>query len=511
MLKPWVMRAVLGVAGGALGALAFDPTVTVLALPVGLAAWLVALTGVRLRHAALISFGFGLAHFLVLLTWVKAVAWGGWPALSAAEALFLVPVGVLIVWFRRHLPGWPLWAAAVWVAFESLRSSWPLSGLPWGRLSYAAIDTWWAPGVGWYGFSVVSALIFLSAAVPVWTWDLLRDRGAGALRSPAWGAGVLVVLALTLAPVLAPSSPETTGTARIAVVQGDVPGLGNDLLAHHRAVTQSHSDLTVELAERIAAGEEDPVDLVIWPENSLAVDPLRDGRGRAAIQRASDAIGVPILVGAMTDAEDPRHVLNQGIVWNPGTDESDDHPERYTKRHPVPFGEYIPLRHLLSGRVPALEQVPRDMLSGARETPLRIGDLRVANAICFDVAYDDSMHGQLRQGAQMAVVQTSNAMFIGTDQIEQQFEISRLRAIESGRWLAVAAVNGVSGIIRPDGTVAELVPEQTRAVAVSEVDLIEATTPAVRLGPWPQRLAGVVALVGLVLAGWRRRRSTPAP
>ena len=49
-------------------------------------------------------------------------------------------------------------------------------------------------------------------------------------------------------------------------------------------------------------------------------------------------------------------------------------------------------------------------------------------------------------------MQTSNAMFINTAQIDQQFEISRLRAVETGRYVVVAAINGVSGIVAPDGT-----------------------------------------------------------
>ena len=93
------------------------------------------------------------------------------------------------------------------------------------------------------------------------------------------------------------------------------------------------------------------------------------------------------------------------------------------------------------------------MLSGSRQEPLPIGDSLVAAAICFDVAYDDGLHAQLAAGGQLVTVQTSNAMFIHTDQIDQQFEISRLRAQETGRYVLVAATNGVSGIIAPDGTV----------------------------------------------------------
>ena len=129
------------------------------------------------------------------------------------------------------------------------------------------------------------------------------------------------------------------------------------------------------------------------------------------------------------------------------------------------------------------------MLSGTRITPLTIDGARVAAAICFDVAYDDGIHDQVAEGGQLLTVQTSNAMFIHTNQIEQQFEISRLRALETGRYVAVAAVNGVSGIIAPDGTVVERAGIRTQAVLTADVGLVDEVTPGVRLGPWPGRVA----------------------
>ncbi len=88
-------------------------------------------------------------------------------------------------------------------------------------------------------------------------------------------------------------------------------------------------------------------------------------------------------------------------------------------------------------------------------------------------------------------------MFIHTDQIDQQFAISRLRAIETHRYVVVAAINGVTGVIAPDGSVVTSVPARTRAYVDSRVGLYDVVTPAVRIGPWLGRLC-----VGLVVVGW---------
>mgnify|MGYP003296159322 CR=1 FL=1 len=115
------------------------------------------------------------------------------------------------------------------------------------------------------------------------------------------------------------------------------------------------------------------------------------------------------------------------------------------------------------------------------------------------VTNDDGIYAQVTRGAQMLTVQTSNATFIHTDQIDQQFAISRLRAIETGRYVVVAATNGVSGVITPDGEVLDRAGVRTRDVLVERIGLDSAITPAVRIGAWSGRLFIALSVLGLAL------------
>ena len=110
------------------------------------------------------------------------------------------------------------------------------------------------------------------------------------------------------------------------------------------------------------------------------------------------------------------------------------------------------------------------------------------------------------------MVQSSQATFIHTDQTDQQFAITRLRAMETGRWVAVATTNGVSGLIAPDGHVIATADKRTRAVLVERLGLTSQLTPATRIGPWSGRAAMVLTVVGvlLVLLPYRRRRQEDA-
>ena len=488
-------RTVVAAVAGAALAGAFEPVGLTLLVPLCVAALVLCTAGVPAHRAWLPGLAFGLTFFHVVQVWMIAVGPDAWLGLSLVEAAFFAPLGVVTALVADRRLG-PVWVAAAWVAVETVRSSWPFSGMPWGRLSYSVVDTVWAHGLPWFGFTGVSFLLALTGALLA---HAVRRRPSAVAASATVGT----ILAVTLLPAVVRWDTGEGRTVTVAAVQGDVPGAGNDLVGVHREVTRNHVDATLELAERVAAGEEKAPQLVVWPENSTAVDPFRDGTVNRGIRSAANAVGVPVLVGAMVDSDRASEVLNQGIVWDPVTGGGD----RYTKLHPVPFGEYIPWRDVVfRGNLGKLRQIGRDMASGTRLEPLRAGDVLLANAICFDVAYDDGLHAQVRRGADLVTVQTSNAMFIHTHQVEQQYEITRLRALETGRAVVVAATNGITGVIGADGVPVAQAEKRSTEVLVADIRTSDRITPAVLMGPWPGRLAVLVSFLVLLAPRTERRR-----
>ena len=486
------------VAGGALS-LAFEPVALPWVIPFALAARLLALRGLDARRGWLPGLAFGVGFYLVHIWWMHAVGYGAWLALAGAETLFYAALGSVDAVVLRGR-WWPLWTAISWTAMEWLRGGWPFGGMPWGRLAFAVIDTPLAPTLPYAGLAGVGLLLAVAGALLAWLVISPGRRRAGVLA--------LAVLCLLVAvPSWRPWHPDVVGHADVVAVQGNVPGDG-DVLANYRQITRNHIDLTVALGRRIAAGERPRPAFVLWPENSTAIDPLTDTATDTGIWQAARAVGVPVVVGGLPNAPDRTHVLNQGIVWDPVTGAGD----RYTKHHPVPFGEYMPLRGLLGKHnFGGLRVLDYDMVAGTRTTPLHVGGLRVADAICFDVAYDDVLDAQVRNGGQLVTVQTSNASFTGTAQIAQQFAITRVRAMETGRYAVVAALNGVSGVIAPDGRVLASAPIRTEAVLQRDVGLISGSTPAVVLGSRPGQVAAWLLLARLIascIIHWRRRRHT---
>jgi apolipoprotein N-acyltransferase len=502
-------RLALAAASGLAAALSFEPFGWAYLLPVAVAGMTISVRGATAGRAFGTGTTFGLVFMLVLLPWLRVIGTDAWIALSLLEALFYGLAGAATAAVVR-LRWWPLWTATVWVGVELLRGTVPFGGFPWGRLAFAVIDTPVAPALAYLGPAGTTYLVALVGTSLAWAVLAVRRtpvRAVGALL-----ASCVVAVAFDVTPVNAPSPRADQRSFTVVAVQGNVPGEGMDAFSERRAVLDNHVNATLALAGRIAAGRTPRPDLVIWPESSTDIDPFQDPTAYAQIQQAVDAVGVPVLVGAMVDGDEPSDVYNQGIVWHPGTGPG----ERYSKRHPVPFGEYIPFRDVLAQYFQRLDQIPRDMVPGTEPGVLTMNGITIGDVICFEVAYDSVVRDAVTPRTQALVVQTNNATYMGTGQVEQQFAIARLRAIETGRPVVVAATNGVSGIIAPDGSVQERAPVRTRAVLVQQLLGPVGSPLALALGAWVQVVLSLISVVVTALGvrlGYRRRsrREVAAP
>jgi apolipoprotein N-acyltransferase len=107
----------------------------------------------------------------------------------------------------------------------------------------------------------------------------------------------------------------------------------------------------------------------------------------------------------------------------------------------------------------------------------------------------------------LVVVQTNNATFGRSGETSQQLAMGRLRAVEHGRTVLVAATSGISAVIAPDGRLVESAPVFTRDVLSAQVPARSGTTLATRLGAVPELLLSGLALAAAALAVRRRARA----
>ncbi|WP_420811705.1 apolipoprotein N-acyltransferase [Micromonospora endophytica] len=511
------VAVVLAVAAGLALLVSFPPYGWWPLAPVGVALLAAATHRRRLRAGAGLGFLTGLALFAPLLAWTNLhTGYLPWVLLSLLQAGYLALLGVATAWVSPlvdRIPAvWPAVTGVLWVGQEALRDRTPFGGFPWGRLAFGQ------DGSPLLRLAALGGAPFVTFAVAVTgglllagVWWLVRARragGEGRWWVPAAGCVAAVVLLLgggLLVPVAAPNGGESV---TVAIVQGNVPRLGLDFNAQRQAVLDNHVNATLALADEVGDGSRARPDLVVWPENSSDIDPLRNPAAGARISAAADAIGAPILVGAVLTGPQQGQVRNAGLLWHPGR--GPDLEQLYVKRHPVPFAEYVPLRRIARMVSDQVDRVRADFVAGTTAGVLRTPAVVLGDVICFEVAYDGLVRDTVVGGAQLLVVQTNNATF-DVAEARQQLAMVRLRAVEHGRPALMASTVGVSGFVAPDGRVSDATGFNTRAVVVRQVPLTGGRTLATRVGVLPEVLLAGLAVAALVGAAVLRRRKGAGP
>jgi apolipoprotein N-acyltransferase len=474
--------------------------------PISVATFTIAAWNTNKKTSALIGFIFGLVSFRVQHDWLVVVGADATWILSIYLALWIALIGVCISILsraitRRTIP-WPVGLMAIgsiWVLEEFLRGRFPFGGYPWARLAFSQTDSplaFWSQlgGIPWLSFIVVMIAVALVGIVFI-----------SSMRAKLVLTFIVIasfVIPLTLSSRT--SDEPTESTIAIGVVQGGTPQTGMGAMDVRRAVLENHVNETIKLADKVKSGEVPQPEIVIWPENSSDLDPFTEPEAAVLIDKAAQAIGVPILVGAVVDsATDPENeVYNMGILWDPVTGPGDT----YIKNAPVPFGEFIPFRSLLTQFISRYDRVTRDFAHGTEPGIFTVNGVSLGDLICFEVAVDPVVNRVVSEGAQILVVQTNNATYAGTALPEQQLHIERLRAIEYDRTVIVAATTGISAEIRPDGSIGEILPDGTTGSFVVNVAPHSNLTFAARFGPSIELILCLFAIGALVAIPIRGRR-----
>ncbi|OLR93753.1 apolipoprotein N-acyltransferase [Actinokineospora bangkokensis] len=497
-----LLRCLAVVAAGALTYLAWPPRTTWWLAPLGIAVLGWVLHGRRARA----GFGYGFLYGMGLMT--PALAWTGvfvgpvaWLPLSAVEALF-VGVATAAIAVVSTLRAAPVWMALLWVAGETLRSVFPFGGFPWVKLAFSQPDGLYLPLATLGG----TPLIALAVATTGFGLGVLARRFATRDFTVARVAGPVAAAVLPLLAAIAATGAVGTdanaGTATVAAVQGNVPRAGLDFNAQRRAVLDNHVARTRQLAEDVRSGRVPQPDLVIWPENASDIDPFRNPDARAEIDEVTKAIGAPVAVGSVVVGDD-RLPRNTVVQWDPQRGPVDT----YTKRQLQPFGETMPYRSFFRLFSAAVDRAG-NFQPGTEATVFTMGPARVAITTCYEVAFDSVVRESVTNGSTLLAVPTNNATFGRSEMTYQQLAMDRVRAVEHGRSVVVAATSGVSALVRPDGSVVASTDLFTPAALVARLPLRSTTTMSDRLGVWPETAMvalGLAALVVALVAGRRAR------
>ena len=366
--------------------------------------------------------------------------------LALLHGLFYLPLGLLGRYTKNFL-----WFIPALLAIEELRSIFPFGGFSWMRIAFSQADAPYASVVAVGGALLLSAWVLAIAAM------FAKFRRSFAIP----------LLLIIVAPLLLNNSYSSQERISFVGIQGNTPSVGLTFNDRAEAVFNLH------LSESKKA-DLDGVDVIIWPENAIDVDPYANARVRSSLESLTSSLNVPLIAGAIT--RQSGQLENVSLLYN----ESGEVVSYYSKQYLTPFGEYIPLRSIARLVSPYVDDVA-DFTVGERVDNHLVKSFELAPVICYELL-SDSLVQSAAKSSEAIIAQTNSATFAGTSESAQQLNITRLRAIENAREIVSVSTVGISAHIDINGEVLSRTQENVSAELLGNVRSNTSRTIANNLG-----------------------------
>ena len=446
-----------------------------------LAMWMVTLMEAQSRKTAFVTgWLFGVGHFIVGLNWIAKAftfqaampVWLGYVAvvlLSLYLAVFPA-LAAIAAWSVGKARPWAfiLALAGGWIITEWLRS-WVFSGFIWNPLGSVLVPTAFAQSaivIGTYG---LAAIVVMMAGLTLMAGRYLSGAAWKRPTSGGWiaigfaGLFVLPVLLVTAFPALLPSmsSGDSGSNIPITIVQPNIGQQDKWKAGYEQQNLEKLAELTVR--------KDDRPRLIFWPEAAIP-DYLETGyparyyygRPPEFVRQQLGALMKPgdvLVLGALKlefDEAEGRAVGARNSVF--AMDDQGELLGRYDKAHLVPYGEYLPMRPLLSTiGLSRLAPGDFDFWPGPGARSLDLGKFGKAGLqVCYEIIFS----GQVidRDNRPDFIFNPSNDAWFGAWGPPQHLAQARLRAIEEGLPVIRSTPTGISALIDADGTIMASVP-----------------------------------------------------
>jgi apolipoprotein N-acyltransferase len=485
-------RPALAVGAGALVALSMPPWGFWPLAIVGIVLFEVTLGEAPARRDRLrLGLLFGAGWMFLGMGWMVQLTAPGYVVAGAVFSSFHAAAALVAPTGAWRVIGRPAAHALV----EAVRFSFPFGGIPLATLGMSQVG---GPLVGvvrvggvilltWLVFQIGFALAGPAPGVPAFA-RRMRPQASG---SPHGALALAAAAAIVVLSVVAPRGSDTGEQLEVAAVQGGGEQGTSALEVPSSLVTERHLGATRSIPDGT------DLDLVLWPENTIDVAVFDGSDVYRSIAAEAERLDAPIAVGV---TEDPR-VNSQILVATDGTIV-----DQYVKVRRVPFGEYVPLRGLLEALGAPIEQIGRDATAGTGPAYIDLPDgTRLGVVISWEVFFAGRAREGVKAGAEAILNPTNGSSYTGTIVQTQQVASSRLRAIETGRWVVQAAPTGFTAIVDADGNVRQRTAVSEQRVLYDTVELRTGRTWYVNLGDGPL-IVGLILLLAACL--WRSRRAS---
>ena len=482
-------------AAGAASAFAFQPVAwwPLMVLAIAALCELVARAG-SLKRALLIGWAFGLGQFVIGLNWIAtaftfqakmppSLGWVAVVLLSLYLAVYpAMAAGLAWRFGEKNRLALVLALAGGWAITEWLRAT-MFTGFAWNPIGVTLVDTPLLHSIGWIGTYSLSMLVALVGGA-LWL---------------AWHRSFGPTVAIAAAAALACFIPEPRlvyqhSPKAIRVVQ---PNIGQDIKWDEGLERLAQSKLSHLTTIRGTRDE-----LIFWPEAAVT-SPLSDNRPGAALLVRDERLTATQTVGGRgllvtgglslrsKDGMEPDGAANSVFVLAPGG----RFVGRYDKAHLVPYGEYLPMRSLLS--LIGLSRLAPGNIDfqpgpGPGSLTLPEGWGKVGFQLCYEIIFSGDVVS--RTNRPDFIFNPSNDAWFGRWGPPQHLAQARLRAAEEGIPIIRSTPTGISAIVDAHGRIVDSIPWRKAGVIWSYLP-----TPAAHLTLFA-RLGNIIPLtLGFIL------------
>lgn len=386
------------------------------------------------------------------------------------------------------------------VSFDFLRTYFPVGGFPWSMPAYSQGK--YLTYFQWIELTGVYGLNYLIFVVNVLLAEIFSVNKKINLRDRLINRSVILILVIIASfgtAIICQKRFEAKKPLgrdyRVALIQGEIsqglkwdPKLARDNL-------KKHLDLTKK-------AEGNGAELAIWPETAYPYTLELLDLGRHSVSNLS-VLTLPVIMGSVSQLTIPHEMVPK--IFNSAflLDGKGHIKGVYHKRHLVPFGEYVPLRKLLTF-AKTLTEVVGDFSKGKEASLLLFDELRVGVLICYEDIFPDLARHVVGRGANILVNLTNDAWYGNTSAQYQHLVFSQFRALENRRYLLRSTNSGITAMINPRGEVIKQLEPFKADILLSNVFPIKHQTLFYLLGNYVAWICIIFALSCTIYALFKK-------
>ena len=430
----------------------------------------------------LTGFIFGSVTYGVILLGIQSIGLEAWIPLTILMGLMYGIFAKLFSYLNIKSDNNFYVLLSVIAIFDLIRAYFPFGGFPWGFpstvLLTGPIDSWFMlnarlsfESFGPTGSSLLLQSFSLIIALGVFSKNKQKNYFKNYM---IFSLIVISIYVFSLVIINIDYDDVQLGASElnIAIIQGNspCPGAKNRCSNERQKIYESHLTQTQSLDGNF--------DLVVWPESSTGFNNDPGIHTRVQNDIATEALRLDsyFLIGGDRPIQN-QYFENYGVFINKNGEIID----QYLKQHPVPFGEYIPLRKYLDW-IPSLALVPRDMIRGDGQKIFMVNNTKISTVISFEGSFQRYIRNSVKDGAELVVILTNQASYGESGMSDQFILMSRANAISNGRPIVHAAITGKSAFIDHNGKVVAKTELFETGVLTEKLEAKQKETPYSRYG-----------------------------